>query len=162
MPRPDLFGWLAMALMAVGCHGGPTDFVEGTWGGNLIDGDLNSGVELVDPATTFTISFYEGQTWEGPELWADIVIDGALNLYGVGLDGEEEDTVTDVHLADDRVLVKPMVGGITLKTRGVFSDDLEALDLDVRFIGDLYLLRIDDFDEAEDEPPDDGGGGGIG
>lgn len=160
MAHPNVIGWLAVALLAAGCHGGPTDYIEGTWSGALIDGDLNNGVELVDPQTTFTISFYEGQTWEGSELWADIVIDGALDVYGVALDGEEEDTVTDVHLNDARVLVKPMVGGITLKTRGAFSDDFEELDLDVRFIGEPYLLRVDDG-EGVDDAPDDAVGGGI-
>ena len=158
LPR---LGWFALALVTVGCHGGPSDFIEGTWSGALIDGDLNGGVNLVDPQTTFTIAFYEGSTWDGAELWADILIDGAVDVYGIELDGEEEDTVTDVHLADERVLVKPMVGGITLKTHGVFSDDYEELDLDVRFIGYLFLQRVDE-DEVVDDPPAEGGGGGIG
>jgi hypothetical protein len=147
---------LALALAAaalLGCHGGPTEFIEGTWTGFVADGDLDAGVELVDPLTTFTITVYPGQTWEGRELWADIVIDGAMEVYGVALDGAEEDTVTDVHLADTRLLVKPKVGGLTLKTRGRYSEDFEQLELDVRFVGELYLDEVFADDEAADEAP---------
>lgn len=147
-------------VAAVGCESSPyvgetVDIVDGTYMGRLADGELANRVDLVDPASSLEVRFFED---EG-ELNARTIFRGEIGIgYVVGtytLDGPEYDTVHGVTVDGDELWTEYDASVKMLEVYGLFDSGRTELMLEIESLGTLWLDREEDPEEDEEEEGDD-------
>lgn len=136
-------GWVAM-----GCASevAPEE-LYGRYEGTFEADELRSAVDIEEAGSMLELTFFEMDVDGEPELWADMYLDGMLAIRVLGETHQlfGADTVEDIRVMGSALSCRLQATESTrVGVKGRFSEDQDALHLDVAWLGGIDLLRVPD------------------
>lgn len=133
-------GSLAAVVFACACHGPGEDEIFGTYVGLLRDAELDPGITVEERDTSFTLTLEPGEEGVAGRATLRGKTRGPLGVF----DGKEITEISEVHIDGDDLWCTYKRAGFRLGVKGTFGRDFTELDLDVDFVGVLFLDRQPD------------------
>ncbi|MES2642664.1 MAG: hypothetical protein V4850_24485 [Myxococcota bacterium] len=133
-------GSLAAIVFACACHGPGEDEIFGTYVGFLRDAELDPGITVEERDTSFTLTLEPGEDGVSGVATLRGKTRGPLGVF----DGKEITEISDVNIDGDELWCTYKRAGFGLAVNGTFGQGFSELDLDVAYVGVLFLDRQDE------------------
>lgn len=144
MPPP--YGPIMAIVLASACHMPGEDLVYGTYSGFFDDADLDPGISVEKANTSFTLVLEPGE--EGAVAGRATMRGKTRGPLGV-FDGKETTEIADVRINGEELRCIYTRDGFGLRIKGFFGRDFTELELDVPYVGVLFLEREEEDTGAE-------------
>ncbi|MDP2305416.1 MAG: hypothetical protein Q8P18_05270 [Pseudomonadota bacterium] len=133
-------GLLLVLLLASACRGPGDDVIYGTYAGYLREADLDRGITVEEENSSFVLVLEAGDGGVAGQATLRGKTHGPLGTF----DGKEVTEIPDVHISGEDLWCTYERAGFGLSVTGEFGRDFTELDLDVEFVGVLFLeLQLD-------------------